>query len=275
LAVDNQGNLYIADGGLRIRKVSPDGVISTVAGTGEFGYSGDGGPAIKARFGVATGLAVDSAGDLFILDTENNRVRMVSPDGMITTVAGTGTPGFSGDGGPATSAQLGITSSIHGVNPTGLAIDSVGNLYIADDGNVRVRKVSPSGIITTVAGNLRTLGYSGDGGPATDAQMSFPAALAVDNAGNLYIGEGNRVRRVSPEGIITTAAGGGFGGYSGDGGPAASARIGYPHGLAADSYGNVFVADQGFNVIRMLRPVSDSTAASAVTSGNGQNCVPR
>jgi len=253
LAIDSLGNLYIADGASRIRKISPDGLIITVAGNGSFGYSGDGGPAISAQLNVATGVAVGSTGNLFILDTENNRVRMVSPDGIITTVAGNGVAGLSGDGGPATSAQLGITRQIHGVNPTGLAVDSAGNLYIADDGNVRVRKVSSSGIITTVAGNAQTLGYSGDGGPATDAQMFFPAALAVDNVGSLYIAEGSHVRRVSADGIITTVVGN-TPGYSGDGCPAASAQIGDPHGLATDSLGNVYVADQYYNAVRLLQP---------------------
>ncbi len=266
LVVDSLGNLYIADSGLRIRKVSPDGLISTVAGNGSFGYSGDGGPAIRAQFAIATGLAVDRARNLFILDTENNRVRMVSPDGIITTVAGSGTPGFSGDGGPATSAQLGITSQIHGVNPTGLAIDGAGNLYIADVGNVRVRKVSPSGIITTVAGGARTLGYSGDGGPATAAQMDFPEALAADNTGNLYIAEGGHVRRVSADGIITTIAGNGIGGYSGDGGPAAKAQMAGPHGLASDSRGNVYVADQYNNAVRLVQSISSAIGVSSVTN---------
>ena len=265
LAVDSAGNLYIGDGTLRVRKVLPSGIITTIAGNGTFGYSGDGGPGTSAQITVPSGLAVDSAGNLFILDTENNRVRRVTADGIITTVAGNGVPGYSGDGGPASDAQLGITNRIHGINPTGLAFDGAGNLYIADDGNVRVRKVTPAGIISTVAGSGRTLGYSGDGGPATAAQMFFPTALAADNTGNLYIAEGSRVRRVSADGTITTVAGSSPG-YSGDGGPAPAAQIGSPYGLATDSRGNVYVADRFHKVIRLLQPISASLVVSEVTN---------
>jgi uncharacterized protein (TIGR03437 family) len=247
LAIDSTGNLFIGDGS-RVREVLADGTIRTVAGAGTFGYSGDGGPAAAAQLTVPSGLAVDRAGSLYILDTENNRVRKVTPDGIITTIAGTGTPGFSGDGGPAINAQLGITNGIHGIEPTGLAFDGAGNLYIADDGNVRVRKVSPDGIITTVAGSSRSLGYSGDGGPATQAQMSFPTALAADQDGNLYIGEGNRVRKVSTNGIITTIVGNDFG-------------LVDPAGLAAGSQGRVYVADPNQNVVRLLLPLSSPIAS--------------
>ena len=179
----------------------------------------------------------------------------------------------SGDGGPATSAQLGITNQIHGINPTGLAFDGVGNLYIADDGNVRIRKVSPDGIITTFAGSGQTLGYSGDGGPATQAQMSFPTALAADTDGNVFIGESTRVRKVSPDGNIATIAGSPLGtsGYSGDGSAAINALIGYPVGLAVDSRGKVYIADPNHNVIRVLLPGSSSGVvqpASAIPEGS-------
>ena len=273
LTLDGAGNLYIGDGS-RVRKVLADGTILTVAGNGlpfELGGSpvtGDGGPATAAQLTIPSGLAVDSAGSLYILDTENNRVRKVAKDGIITTFAGNGIPGYSGDGGPATSAQLGITNQIHGINPTGLAFDGVGNLYITDDGNVRIRKISPGGIITTFAGSGRTLGYSGDRGPATQAQMSFPTALAADTAGNVFIGESARVRKVSPDGIITTVVGSpvGASGYSGDGLDARSALIGFPSGLAVDGRGHVYIADPTHNVIRVLLPGNSSGAAQPASA---------
>jgi len=209
-------------------------------------------PATAAQITIPSGLAVDRSGNLYILDTENNRVRKVTPDGIITTFAGTGVPGFSGDGGPAVSAQLGITDHIHGINPTGLAIDGAGNLYIADDGNVRVRKVSPDGIITTVAGSAIVLGYSGDGGLATEAQMNFPAALAADQAGNLFIAEGTRIRKVTSTGIITTVAANGSG-ISADA-PGAAVELGSPAGLAIGAQGRIYLSDPNYNKVRVMLP---------------------
>ena len=163
VALDASGNLYIADyGNNRIRKVSPSGIITTVAGNGTDGFSGDNGPATSAELADPWGVALDASGNLYIADIYNNRIRKVSPSGIITTVAGNGTGGYSGDNGPATSAEL--------YDPSGVALDASGNLYIADYGNDRIRKVSPSGIITTVAGN-GTVGYSGDNGPATIAEL--------------------------------------------------------------------------------------------------------
>jgi uncharacterized protein (TIGR03437 family) len=193
--VDSAGDLYIADfAGERIREIS-NGVITTVAGNGTYGFSGDNGPATSARLYSPSGVAVDSAGNLYIADADNNRIRKVS-DGVITTVAGNGTEGFSGDNGPATSAQL--------YNPYGVAVDSAGNLYIADYGNNRVRKVS-NGVITTVAGN-GTQGFSGDDGPATSAQLDGPFGVAVDRAGNLYIADyfNSRIRILTPTGSSCT-----------------------------------------------------------------------
>ena len=247
MAVDAVGNLYIADrGNHRVRKVNPSGIITTVAGNGNRGFSGDGGPATSASLSYPSGLTLDASGNLFIADERNRRVRKVSPDGIITTVAGGGGPGL-GDGGPATSASL--------VNASDVAVDAAGNLYIADIGSNRVRKVNPSGIISTVAGN-GDFGFSGDGGPATDASLRYPSGVAVDAAGNLYIAEyGNsRVRKVNPSGIITTVAGNDNRGFSGDGGPATSASLGDPLGVALDAAGNLYIADTLSSRIRKVNP---------------------
>ena len=253
VAVDAASNLYIADANNgRIRKVTPAGIITTVAGGGNAGL-GDGGPATSATFytysflGSPFCVTLDSAGNLYIADDYRNLVRKVSPAGIITTVAGNGNGGYSGDGGPATSAQLS--------DPSGMAVDAAGNLYIADANNGRIRRVTPSGIITTVAGG-GTAGL-GDDGPATSAQLFGPSGVAVDAAGNLYIADTahSRVRKVSPGGIITTVAGTGSYGYSGDGGAATSAQLASPSGLAVDSTGNIYVADSGGNAIRLLQPV--------------------
>ena len=247
VAADSKGNLFIADTvGQRIRQVSPDGMIGTVAGTGAAGFSGDGGRAIDAQLNGPIGLAVDGGGNLYFIDASNYRIRKISTDGTIHTIAGNGQEGFAGDGGPATSALLG-TFSWCNTFCGGLAVDGGGNLWVADSGD-RVRKISADGIINTVAGN-GTVGYSGDGGRATDAQLAAATGVAVDNAGNLFIADGlGYVRRVSPDGIITTVAGNsGFSGPSGDGGPAANARLSAPAGVAVDGAGNLFIADPGWN----------------------------
>ncbi len=190
-------------------------------------------------------IALDKSGNLYIADTGNNRIRMVTPAGIITTIAGGGATGFNGagyggDGGPAVSARLFF--------PSGLAVDGSGNVFIADTNNLRIRKLSPSGIITTVAGN-GTRGWSGDGGHADKAQLTNPTGLKLDNAGNLYIADTASVRMVSPAGIITTVAGTGVLGFSGDGGPATSAQLG-AWGLAFDGSGNLYVADPWGNLKR-------------------------
>jgi len=259
VAVDSAGNLYIADQENNcIRKVA-DGVIATVAGNGTRGFSGDGGPATGAQLWVPQGVTVDSAGNLYISDMDNHRIRRVS-NGVITTVAGNGTAGFSGDGGPATSAQLQY--------PQGIAVDYAGNLYIADTGNRRIRKVS-KGVITTVAGNGWP-GYSGDNGPATSA-MFFPSGIAVDSASNLYISDSGseRIRKVS-NGVITTVAGNGTAGFSGDGGPATSAGLWTPQGVTVDSAGNLYIADQGNHRIRKVSNGVITTVAGGGSSlGDG------
>ena len=220
VAVDASGNLYIADISNRVRKVSPSGIITTVAGNGTQGFSGDGGPAISASLNEPYGLAVDASGNLYISDLANNRIRKITPGGTISTIAGIGPScpasgppcgGFSGDGGKATSAALN--------NPRGVALDASGNFYIADTDNSRIRKVSPAGIITTVAGDGNTYTctpascspFYGDGGQATSAGLLFPEGVAVDASGNLYIADtvNERVRKVSANGIITTVAGNG------------------------------------------------------------------
>ena len=261
LAVDTSGNVYIADvQNARVRDVSAAGTISTVAGIGLSGYSGDGGPAGGARLGLPAAVAVDSVGDLYIADWGNAVVRKVSAAGTIITIAGNGSPGYSGDGGPAVNAQLN--------EPRGVAVDSSGNLYIADTGNRVIRRVSAGGTITTIAGN-GTFGYSGDGGPASDAEITSAIGIAVDAGGNLYIADiyNQRIRKVSAAGIITTIAGDGLFGFSGDGGPAASAHLGSPAGVALDASGNLYIADS-YNY--RIRKVS---AAGIITTvaGNGFN----
>ena len=238
VAVDKQGNVYIADfQNHRVRKVSPGGTITTFAGRdGGGAFPADGSLATSARLDAPHGVAADAQGNVYISDTNNGRVYRVSPGGTITTFAGTGQSSFSGDGGPATSARL--------YAPVGLAVDGQGNVYIADSYNQRVRKVNASGTITTFAGTGKQ-GSSGDGGPATSAQLQFPSAVAADAQGNVYIAgtPDNRVRKVSRGGTIATFAGTGRGGFSGDGGPATSARLSRPLGVAADGQGNVYIAD--------------------------------
>jgi len=252
VAVDASGNIFIADGyNNRVRKVSA-GVITTVAGNGTKGFSGDGGPATAASLNFPVAVAVDAAGNLFIADLYNNRIREVSAAGIITTVAGNGASNaqsgqgaFSGDGGPATSAGLN--------GPFGVAVDAAGDLFISDLYNNRVRKVSASGTITTVAGN-GTQGFTGDGGPATAAQIAQPYGIAVDGSGNLFFADfGNtRVRKVSASGTITTVAGNGTPGFTGDGKTGTAAELNYPKGIALDASGNLFIADSANSLIRKL-----------------------
>jgi sugar lactone lactonase YvrE len=254
VAVDASGNLYIADTyNNRIRKVTPGGTITTIAGNGIAGYTGDGGPATSAELKTPWSIALDASGDLYFSDSNNSRIRMITPDGTITTVAGNGILGYAGDGAPAISAEFNA--------PRGVAVDASGNLYIADFGNSRVRMVAPGGTITTVVGN-GIYGYAGDGGPATSAEIKYPDGVSVDVFGNLYVADSQnrRIRMVTPGGTITTVAGNGAWGYTGDGGPATTAELWYPSGVAIDSSGNLYIAD---NDAEVIRKVTSSSASSA------------
>jgi uncharacterized repeat protein (TIGR03803 family) len=262
VAVDAKGNLFIADtSNNRIRKVGISGIITTVAGNGTSGYSGDGGVATNAELSYPQRVAVDANGNLFIADSDNSRIRVVGTNGIITTVAGNGTSGYSGDGGVATNAVLD--------GPCGVAVDANGNLFIADYPNNRIRKVGTNGIITTVAGNGYDAGtgyggYSGDGGAATNAELSFPLGVAVDVNGNLFIADtyNNRIRKVDNNGIITTVAGGG---NAGDQGVATNAELSDPQGVAVDANGNLFIADTDNSRIRKV----DTNWIISTVAGNG------
>jgi len=246
VAVDGAGNIYIADRfNSRIRKVDINGIISTVAGNGNWGYSGDGGQAINARLSSPYGVTVDEEGNIYIADRGNNCIRKVDSNGIISTVAGNGNWGYYGDGGQATFAKLKL--------PNGVAIDGVGNLYIADGDNNRIRKVDTNGIISTVAGN-GTEHYFGDGGQATDAQISRSNGVAIDGSGNIYIADGDNhcIRKVDQNGIISTVVGNGLEGYSGDNGLAANARLDKPEDVAVDEAGNIYIVDKDRYCIRKV-----------------------
>ncbi|SPF47596.1 putative NHL repeat containing protein [Candidatus Sulfopaludibacter sp. SbA4] len=256
IAVGADGSLYIADSANQaIRRVAPDGSITTVAGTGAWGFSGDGGPAVKERLALPMGVAVDPTGSLYIADSQNERIRKVAVDGTILTWAGNGAGLYLGDGGLAAAAQF--------KEPGGIAVDAGGSVYVADSMDCRIRKITKDGIIVTVAGT-GVCGHSPDGNAATAAQLFFPSGVAVDSSGNLYIAEGNRIRKINPNGAIVTIAGTGVAGYSGDGGTATSAQL-YSGGVAVDSAGNIYVADSSNNRIRKV--THDGTITTV--AGNG------
>jgi sugar lactone lactonase YvrE len=256
VAVDGLGNLYIADTiNQRIRRVDTSGVITTVAGTGMSGFSGDGGPGTSAQFATPYCVAADQLGTVYVADMGNSRIRRIDTTGMITTIAGSAASGPSGDGGAATSAQL--------ASPYGVAVDSGGNVYVSDTNNHRIYRVDATGVITRVAG-VGSGGLSGDGGPATSAQIATPYGIAVDGAGNLYVVDRNnfRIRRIDTTGTITTVAGTTFG-FGGDGGPATSAKLSTPSGVAVDHLGNVYITDA--NRVRVV----DANGVITTFAGTG------
>lgn len=275
IAVDASGNVFIADSTYgTIRKVDTNGIITTFAGNGTNGYLGDGGAATNAELSAPHGVAVDAVGNVFIADSGNNVIRKVDINGMITTSAGNGTNGYSGDGGAATNAKLG--------GPTGVAVDSMDDVFICDDGNLRIREVNTNGIINTIAGGGTSSGTDGlgDGGLATGAQFANPAAVALDTFGNLFVADsaGERVREIfAGSGIIQTVAGNGMwasracGCYLCNGGPATAGQLNQPDGVAVDNAGNLFIADYADNCIREVSGLSYPTNFSACFLGNPAN----
>jgi uncharacterized protein (TIGR03437 family) len=246
VAADALGNWYVADTtNSRVREAQPGGNLFTIAGNGNASYFGDGGQGTKGSVNQPEGVAADSLGNVYIADTLDQAVRKVTPDGVITTLAGNGSPGYSGDGGPANQARLN--------QPRGVAVDAYGNVFVADTGNSQIRRIDTLGTITTVD---------------TSGALVDPRGVAVDRAGNLYIADtGNRlVRRVSPGAPVTTIAGNGACCYSGDGDLALNARLNQPWGIAVDANGNVYVADPLNDAVRMLAPVSAAIAVSTVTN---------
>ena len=267
VAFDAYRNMYIADNRYnRIRKIDSAGIITTIVGIGTPGYSGDGGQATIAEIYQPYAIIFDMVGNLYFSDLGNNVIRKVNTAGIITTVAGIGTVGYSGDGGQATAAELN--------SPNGVEVDAFGNLYIADENNNVVRKVNTVGIITTFAGNgfnanTGNGGYSGDGGQATLAELFLPIGLNFDVLGNLFIAEvgNNIIRKVSTTGIISTVAGTGTYGFSGDGGQATNAKLHTPNDMTFDQFGNMYIADASNNRIRKI-----NTGGIIVTIvGNGTN----
>lgn len=308
VAVDSKGNFYFSDYYVnRVRKVTAaDGKIATIAGNGLNTFAGDGGQGIQASVTDVHGIAADGNGNVYIADTSSSRIRKIDSSGVITTYAGTGTRGFSGDAAAATAARLWF--------PAGLALDSAGNLFVADYGNSTVRKIAASGgSITTVAGT-GTWGFSGDGGPANRAQLGAPSSVAVDAAGNVYIGDSanNNIRKVTtdgnirtiltgisvqsltvdgagnlyfvdgvaptvwkllPSGTLLSIAGTGRNGFGGDGGAANLADFDHPAGISSDAAGNVYVADTSNSVIRRLKPVSFSAGAITNAASGAQGAI--
>jgi sugar lactone lactonase YvrE len=235
IAVDAAGNLYVSDTqNHRIRRVNSSGIITSLAGNGTAGYGGDGGPAATALINTPGGIAVDSSGNIYFADTNNHRIRRIAPNGTITTLAGTGAKGFSGDGSAATGALLNT--------PAGVAVDSRGQVYIADTANNRIRQVNSNGIISTIAGN-GNMGFGFDGGAATRAPLFNPAGLALDSSGNIFFTDkyNYRVRMVTAAGSIYSIAGTGQSGYAGDGGAALAADLQNLEGIAVDAKGRVYV----------------------------------
>jgi uncharacterized protein (TIGR03437 family) len=267
LAIDNSGNVFIADHlNHRIRRVAADGTITTVAGSDSIGSTGDDGPATSARLNYPSGIAIDSSGALYVTDTMNHVIRKVVVGGNITLLAGSrGTSGFrekdaKGELLEAKNAELNA--------PTGIAIDSAGNIYFCDTRNHRVRKIGTDNKIQTIAGTGEK-GETGDGGKAVEAKLNSPTGVAVDAAGNVYIADqmNHRIRKVDKDGIITTVAGTGLPGYSGNGGLATRAQLFYPCCIALDKQGNLFIADRTNNRVRR---VDAQTGTISLVAGTGR-----
>ncbi len=262
VVVDGSGNMYVADAdNNRIFKINGSGVTSTVAGNGTPGYSGDGSAASAGQLAAPSGIAIDGSGNVYIADQYNNVVRKVTAlSGLISTIAGNGTAGYVADGGAATATEINF--------PSGVAVDGSGNVYIADQGNNRIRKVNGSGIISTIAGT-GTGGYTSDGISAVSSEINSPSSITLDGSGNIYIADtyNNRVRKVNGSGIISTIAGNGTAGYTGDGFAATTAEIDSAVDVTVDASGNVYIADANNNVIRKVTPASIiSTLAAAMAS---------
>ena len=274
ITVDGSGTIYFSDTGNGVIRKITGGNISTFAGSNVngSGYNGDLQSPTRAQLYSPEGVAVDSSGNLYIGDTGNSRIRVVKKDdSSIDTYAGAVT-GYYGDGGKAIYAQM--------FGPHGIAFDAAGNLYVADTGNYRIRKIDTNGIITTVAGSSGVGGFSGDGGPATSARLNLPTSVAVDPAGNLYIADSlnSRIRKVSVNGTITTIAGNGNIAYTGDGGSSTDASLHFPNDVKV-SGGKIYIADTQNNVIRVLTPVltgppSISGVGSASAYGGGSSIAP-
>jgi len=263
-AVNHPTNLSVSPGGTlivavwhnsKLMEFDPvSGVVATIAGDGERGFGGDGGPLGAALFDLPVATAFDPAGNMFITDQANQRVRRVDVQGVVQTYVGNGMPGFSGDGGPATDAQIRLPGG-ESPPPSGrLAVDGAGNLYLADSDNHRVRKIDPAGTISTIAGNGDPT-FAGDGGPALEASLARPSDVAIDSDGNLYIADTDNscVRRVDRQGIISTIAGRGLvRGYGGDGAEATEALLDHPYGLAVSEDGVLYIADTQNHRIRLV-----------------------
>lgn len=264
VAFDGAGNVYVTDrDNNAVRRINALGIIKTIAGNGAPGYSGDGGAATAAKLNMPSGVAIDVTGNVYIADFGNNVVRRVDTGGKITTYAGNGTAGYSGDEDTARAT----TAELNG--PQGLAVTEAGLLYIADAGNHVVRLVDADQIIHTIAGT-GVMGNNGDGGPATDAALGSPVSLAIDVAENVYVADfsNNVVRKINAaDSVISTVAGNGAPGFSGDGGAAVSATLRYPAGLSVDGAGNIYIADQANNRIRKVSGGMISTVAGSNASG--------
>jgi len=266
LAFNPSGNLIFADSlNSRLRSLSPASAVQSIAGTSFTGFGGEGGPALAALLNSPRGIAIDRGGNIYVADTSNHRVRRINPGGLITTVAGTGTAGFSGDGGPGNQARLS--------SPDDVAISPDGDIYIADASNYRIRKISANGTISTFAGN-GTLRRTGDNVPATAASLQRPVALAFDAAGTLFIAEanGDSVVCVTKQGVFYRIAGNGDTGFGGDGGSAMEAALNNPNGIAIDSRGNILIADTDNSRLRQLTPLT--VGRIAPLSGDGQTVRP-